>query len=209
MILNKRFRMFLLDEKASTRLFSMLNHALLREGDKDPTLSQFIDEWPLDRLKTNCFGFGKKAQAELLEIFERHCSCRTGMRFADYCASLSEPDCSPDNLRKMSLLRLFQQLVEVTEKTQSTRIRNIIEELKKREVEPPFGPSASWVNLVKSPIQTDRTCIYCGCTDSKACRGGCSWVITFQFGNVGVCSSCIAPHAPFKAAIEPLIKKKK
>ena len=53
-----------------------------------------------------------------------------------------------------------------------------------------------------SPARTkDRTCVYCGCTDSHACDGGCFWIVTFQYGNVGVCSHCIAPHLPLAAAL--------
>jgi len=54
---------------------------------------------------------------------------------------------------------------------------------------------------------TDRTCIYCGCTDSHACAGGCSWVITFEYGNAGVCSECVTRHAPVNA-LRPAIKRK-
>ena len=137
-------RTFLLAEKASVRLFNMLARW---PGRDQMTLSQFIDAWPLERLRKEVFGFGKKAQAELLDILTRHNSCKTGRRFADYCARLRPP-------------------------------------------------------------QPDRTCIYCGCTDSRACAGGCFWIVTFQFGNVGVCSNCLAPHQPFAAAMKQLRKSK-
>lgn len=36
----------------------------------------------------------------------------------------------------------------------------------------------------------EATCIYCGCTDSQACPGGCSWVwINYDTGK-GICSRC-------------------
>jgi hypothetical protein len=38
--------------------------------------------------------------------------------------------------------------------------------------------------------QPDRTCVHCGCTDSRACPGGCSWVVKHKLTNTGVCSSC-------------------
>jgi len=31
-----------------------------------------------------------------------------------------------------------------------------------------------------------RTCIRCGCTDDKACPGGCEWV-----GGIAVCTACL------------------
>jgi len=33
-------------------------------------------------------------------------------------------------------------------------------------------------------------CILCGCTDSHACVGGCSWVVVDRIKGVGVCSAC-------------------
>ncbi len=36
----------------------------------------------------------------------------------------------------------------------------------------------------------EKTCVMCGCTDSHACPGGCSWVHVFKFGAAGVCSQC-------------------
>ena len=36
----------------------------------------------------------------------------------------------------------------------------------------------------------ERTCLRCGCTDSRACPGGCSWID----GEIDVCSTCIDVH---------------
>ncbi len=36
----------------------------------------------------------------------------------------------------------------------------------------------------------ERTCVYCGCTDSKACAGGCCWVEKHKATPTGVCSQC-------------------
>lgn len=36
----------------------------------------------------------------------------------------------------------------------------------------------------------EQTCLICGCTDSKACEGGCSWAIP------GICSKCITDRVP-------------
>jgi hypothetical protein len=38
-------------------------------------------------------------------------------------------------------------------------------------------------------MNRDRTCVYCGCTESRACAGGCSWIVTHPWTNTGVCSS--------------------
>ena len=37
---------------------------------------------------------------------------------------------------------------------------------------------------------TERTCRICGCTDSKACEGGCFWVMP------EICSKCITEEVP-------------
>jgi hypothetical protein len=34
-----------------------------------------------------------------------------------------------------------------------------------------------------------QACVVCGCTDERACRGGCSWVVP------GLCSRCARPTA--------------
>jgi len=34
------------------------------------------------------------------------------------------------------------------------------------------------------------SCAICGCTDERACEGGCFWVFTFSAG-VGLCSRCV------------------
>ena len=36
----------------------------------------------------------------------------------------------------------------------------------------------------------DAFCVYCGCSDSRACRGGCAWLAVDRLARVGVCSSC-------------------
>jgi len=43
--------------------------------------------------------------------------------------------------------------------------------------------------------QYERTCVHCGCTDSNACLGGCSWVEIHKATPTGVCSTCAAPRA--------------
>jgi hypothetical protein len=37
---------------------------------------------------------------------------------------------------------------------------------------------------------SDRHCVMCGCTDSRGCRGGCSWALKFPASLTGVCSKC-------------------
>ncbi len=54
-----------------------------------------------------------------------------------------------------------------------------------------------------SPIRRrrpDRTCVYCGCTDSRACNGGCCWILKFPKTNTGICSQCD------RRAIKDLVK---
>lgn len=36
----------------------------------------------------------------------------------------------------------------------------------------------------------ERTCIHCGCTDSRACAGGCKWIVKHKATPTGVCTSC-------------------
>jgi hypothetical protein len=44
-------------------------------------------------------------------------------------------------------------------------------------------------------------CIFCGCSDTAACVGGCTWVARFDLG-AGVCSQCSGRYAA-TALIEP------
>jgi hypothetical protein len=39
-------------------------------------------------------------------------------------------------------------------------------------------------------MNTEVTCIRCGCTDSDPCPGGCSWVWVDRVTGEGVCTSC-------------------
>lgn len=36
----------------------------------------------------------------------------------------------------------------------------------------------------------DRPCVVCGCTESRACEGGCFWIAP------RLCSACACPDAP-------------
>ena len=36
----------------------------------------------------------------------------------------------------------------------------------------------------------EATCIACGCTDSRACDGGCSWQWVDREAGRGLCTSC-------------------
>lgn len=38
----------------------------------------------------------------------------------------------------------------------------------------------------KRKTRKSRACLRCGCTQSQACKGGCSWV-----GNTNICTSCL------------------
>lgn len=39
-------------------------------------------------------------------------------------------------------------------------------------------------------MSPERMCIECGCTDFKACPGGCSWVVLHKATPTGICSNC-------------------
>ena len=36
----------------------------------------------------------------------------------------------------------------------------------------------------------ERTCVYCGCSESRACKGGCCWIERHPATPTGVCSNC-------------------
>jgi hypothetical protein len=42
----------------------------------------------------------------------------------------------------------------------------------------------------------ERVCIVCGCTDSRACPGGCFWRVIHKGTNTGVCSGCYHDRGP-------------
>lgn len=45
-------------------------------------------------------------------------------------------------------------------------------------------------NCDRHPHKTERTCIYCGCTDPQAYPCGCSWIHKHEHTATGVCSHC-------------------
>jgi hypothetical protein len=45
------------------------------------------------------------------------------------------------------------------------------------------------------PPNKERTCRICGCTDSKACEGGCGWLIMFD-KVTSICTKCITDCVP-------------
>jgi hypothetical protein len=36
----------------------------------------------------------------------------------------------------------------------------------------------------------ESRCLGCGCTDAKACAGGCEWSLVDRFARIGVCTRC-------------------
>lgn len=44
-------------------------------------------------------------------------------------------------------------------------------------------------NPVEVEVEDERACVRCGCTQSRACPGGCSWIP----GLKDVCSACATP----------------
>ena len=53
-------------------------------------------------------------------------------------------------------------------------------------------PQTLIVTVPATSLRPEATCVYCGCTDSKACPGGCTWVELHQHTPTGVCSGCTA-----------------
>jgi len=51
-------------------------------------------------------------------------------------------------------------------------------------------------------VVTVATCIGCGCTDDRACPGGCSWIIVERTSGIGVCTRCSAHLDEFHAKVE-------
>lgn len=39
-------------------------------------------------------------------------------------------------------------------------------------------------------VSRPATCTSCGCTDARACRGGCWWIQLDRENRTGLCSSC-------------------
>lgn len=51
-----------------------------------------------------------------------------------------------------------------------------------------------------------RTCVGCGCTDDRACPGGCSWSRKANGVPYGVCSTCAPELAgPWDRRSSPLV----
>lgn len=50
-------------------------------------------------------------------------------------------------------------------------------------------------------------CLACGCTDERACIGGCFWLVVDQKKGVGICSSCPqAKDAPLSWGASQVLK---
>ncbi len=47
-----------------------------------------------------------------------------------------------------------------------------------------------------NPLLAEATCLGCGCTDSRACVGGCSWIVVNRELRQGICSSCADQLSP-------------
>lgn len=44
--------------------------------------------------------------------------------------------------------------------------------------------------VLVAPVPQLRTCRGCGCTDLRACPGGCAWVLLDIDAPSGICSTC-------------------
>jgi hypothetical protein len=108
--------------KASVRLHNCLYSYGKNLGGLP--VSQFVKEWPRERLEKEIYGFGKLTRAELFLIFAQYAELQ------DYAQTLLDGD-------------------------------------------------------------PERTCVHCGCTDSRACPGGCHWIFKHKATPTGVCSGCM------------------
>ena len=77
--------------------------------------------------------------------------------------------------------------------TIDNELKNKIDEIKKY---PRWRGNRSEVieegirEFLSKDIKKESKCIFCGCTDSKACPGGCYWVVVDIRKGIGVCSQC-------------------
>jgi len=60
----------------------------------------------------------------------------------------------------------------------------------------PYGECPQGISAKKQQAEAqfvrehECTCTKCGCTDSKACPGGCYWTVVDRAAGTGICSSC-------------------
>ena len=59
----------------------------------------------------------------------------------------------------------------------------------KREIERELEESGVWDEL--AAIGHSPFCMGCGCTELRACPGGCSWAVLDSERNVGLCTRCV------------------
>lgn len=52
--------------------------------------------------------------------------------------------------------------------------------------------------ILSSAVLPDARCKICGCTDSRACLGGCSWASVDRKRRTGVCSNCAGKKSALK-----------
>ena len=58
---------------------------------------------------------------------------------------------------------------------------------------------------LKTIRQAEATCVACGCTDTHACDGGCSWIWVDRDSGRGRCSNCsIADQVTNSQVLPPL-----
>lgn len=66
------------------------------------------------------------------------------------------------------------------------------------------GMWAKFVELATAAsgaFEGERECLVCGCTDSRACEGGCGWV-----GPIDVCSACVKSDEGFELLRDELTR---
>jgi len=82
------------------------------------------------------------------------------------------------------------------EKIAITLDKNLLKQIEKVKEYPRWRGNRSEVieegirEFLSKDIKKESKCIFCGCTDSKACPGGCYWVVVDIRKGIGVCSQC-------------------
>lgn len=82
--------------------------------------------------------------------------------------------------------------IDLTIKQTDQRGKNMFSGIRTDELK---ATAQFFVDAANAANTKDRTCAECGCTDSHACKGGCSWVVIHKATPTGVCSHCVKAYA--------------
>lgn len=97
-----------------------------------------------------------------------------GEALATVLASLCEDGVAPDWFDSRNVDVVLDELLPV--------IRTHVD---------PEMVNAAWSAADPAPAGGDARCMACGCTDSQACPGGCSWAWVDRETQRGLCSACV------------------